>query len=92
MIHALGNNLIPVLAISCTFMFLVFWVVMATIDSIYKTRCNLRLKEKLVDRGASASEIDQIIRAGNFGEGEETATAYVPPVPPVKSNAYPVSG
>lgn len=95
MIHDLGNNLIPVLAIGCTFLFLMFWVVMATIDSIYKTRCNMRLKEKLVERGASAMEIDQIIRAGTPIDEDVAATAFVQPVPPVKSNtsnAYPVSG
>lgn len=80
MIQALGQNLIPITAITFVFMFLVIWVVMATIDSIYKTKCNARLKEKLVDRGASADEIDQIIKSG-LGD---SPTAYVAPVPPVK--------
>jgi hypothetical protein len=88
MIQDLGSNLVPVLAIGCTFLFFVFWVSMATIDSIFKTKCNLRLKERLVERGASAAEIDQIIRAGSDFE----ETNFVQPVPPVKSNAYPTSG
>lgn len=89
MIDALGNNVVPVLAISCTFLFLTIWVVMATIDSIYKTKCNRRIKEQLIDRGASAAEIDQIIQAGTASESEESR--FVQPVPPVKSEAYPMS-
>jgi hypothetical protein len=89
MIHDLGDNLIPVLAIGCTFLFFMVWVCLATVDSIYKTKCNLRLKQMLVERGASATEITQIIRAGT--DTEEDASTYVQPVPPVKSNAYPLS-
>ncbi len=89
MIQALGGNLVPVMAIACAFMFLVIWVVMATIDSIYKTACNARLKERLIERGASASEIDRIVRAGSECEDWKE----VEPVPPVKSNrAYSMSG
>lgn len=87
MIQDLGDNLIPVIAITMTFLFFVIWVTAATIDSLYKTACNSRLKEKLVDRGASASEIDQIMIAGTT-EG----TGHRIPVPPVKSNTHPVSG
>jgi hypothetical protein len=90
MIHDLGDNLIPVLAIGCTFVFFVVWVILATVDSIYKTKCNLRLKQMLVERGASAMEIDQIVRAGT--DSEDKGKTFVQPVPPVKSNTYPVSG
>ena len=90
MIQELGSSLIPVLAIGCTASVFVFWITMATINSIYKTKCNQRLKERLVERGASALEIDQIIRAGT--ESGEEETRFVQPVPPVKSNAYPQSG
>lgn len=80
MIQELGNDLIPVLAISLTFLFMAIWVVAATIDSIYKTRCEFRLKERLVERGASATEIQQILKAGvNSGQIENV------PVPPVKT-------
>ena len=89
MIQELGSNLVPVLSIVCTFLFFVIWVVAATIDSIYKISCNSRLKERLVDRGASASEIHRIIRAGK-AEAEETE--FVEPVPPVKArDSYQVS-
>lgn len=87
MIEELGTNLIPVLAISLTFMFFAIWVVAATIDSIYKTRCNFYLKQKLIERGASANEIREVIKAGQETYGEE-----VTPVPPVKAgNVMPMS-
>ena len=89
MIQALGNDLIPVIAITLGFLFLVTWVVAATIDSLYKTKCNSRLKEKLVDRGASALEIHQIVNAGSATEDGE---GYVTPVPPVKSNSLTMTG
>lgn len=80
MIQELGDQLIPVVAITLGCLFMVVWVVMATVDSIYKTKCNSRLKEKLIDRGASAAEIAKIIQI----QPSEASTAYVPPVPPVK--------
>ena len=82
MIEELGDKLIPVMAISCTFMFFAIWVVAATVDSLYKTFCNSRLKERLIERGASASEIHHIVKAGTE-EAEDSS--YVEPVPPVKS-------
>ena len=85
MIYELGDNLIPVLAIMCTFLFLVTWVLMATIDSIYKTRCMTKLKERLIERGHSPIEIDQYLKAGTPDEWGES----VQPVPPVKSSAFP---
>ena len=89
MINELGDNLIPIMAIGCTFLFLVIWVIAATIDSLYKTACNSSLKSRLIERGSSAYEIDQIIKAGT--ESEETE--FVAPVPPVKPpNTYPMSG
>ncbi len=81
MIEELGNNLVPVLAISLAFLFFAIWVIAATLDSIYKTRCNYFLKERLIERGASASEIHQIIKAGETFDGENV----VVPVPPVKA-------
>lgn len=92
MIHELGDNLIPVMAIGCTFMFFAIWVIMATIDSLFKTSCNSRLKQRLIERGASASEIAQIIKAGQ----PEAEADYNAPVPPVKAPqaaraSYPVS-
>ena len=90
MIHELGDNLIPVMAIGCTFMFFAIWVVLATIDSLFKTSCNTRLKRRLIERGATASEIAQIIRAG---QSELDESEYTVPVPPVKAPraSYPVS-
>jgi hypothetical protein len=88
MIQAFGDNLIPAMAIGCTFLFFVIWIVMATIDSIHKTKCTTRLKEQLIQQGSSASEIDQIIRAGTSDE----ESPYIAPVPPVKTTAYPMSG
>lgn len=80
MIEDLGTNLVPVLAITCLFLFLVIWVVAATLDSLYKTRCNTQLKQRMVERGASAHEIDQVLKAGNQDWEQLNATA-----PPVKS-------
>ncbi len=72
MIQELGNNLVPVLGVVGTFLFLIIWVIAATIDSIYKTSCNARLKERLIERGATPSEIDQIITAGASKEEIES--------------------
>ena len=80
MIQELGGDLIPVLAISLTFLFLAIWVVAATIDSIYKTRCDFRLKERLIQRGASPTEIQQILLASSDPDEMENV-----PVPPVKT-------
>lgn len=86
MISELGDYLIPAMAIGCTFLVMVIWVIAATIDSLYKTACNSRLKERLIERGTSAYEIDQILRAGTQAEEAD----FVAPVPPVKTkNAYP---
>jgi hypothetical protein len=85
-VQELGNNLIPIVAIGCTFLTFILWILLATIDSIYKTRCTSRLKERLIERGHSPGEIDQFLRAGQTHDewGEP-----VQPVPPVKSTAYP---
>jgi hypothetical protein len=90
MIQELGDNLIPVMAIGCTFLLFAIWVVLATIDSLFKTSCNSRLKQRLIERGASAQEIAQIIQAG---QEEEEASDFTEPVPPVKAPhaSYPVS-
>ena len=80
MIHELGDQLIPVFAIGCGLLFLVIWVVAATIDSLYKTSRNTKLKERLIDRGYSAAEIAWIVglKPTNVKEIAEN-----PPVPPV---------
>ncbi len=79
MIDLIGGNIVPVLAISLTFLFMVIWVVAETITSVYKTRCNTRLKEQLIERKIPSSEIDRIIQAGT-----KENSSYVQPVPPVK--------
>lgn len=84
MIQQLGNELVPVLAIVCTFLFLAIWVVAATIDSMYKTATSTRLKERLIERGASASEIDMVLKAGASPDEWSGGTE---PVPPVKTGA-----
>ncbi len=85
MIRELGDSLIPVLAILGSFAFLTTWVITATIDSLYKTRCNLGLKERMIDRGFSATEIDRVLRAGETtNETERESFGFVAPVPPVK--------
>ena len=88
MIHELGDNLIPIMAIGCTFLAFTCWIVMATIDSVYKTRCSSKLKERLIERGHSPSEIDQYLRAGTT---HDQYGRVIKPVPPVKSGTYPVS-
>lgn len=86
MIDELGDYLIPVMAIGCTFLFMVIWVIAGTIDGLYKTACNSRLKLRLIERGNSAAEIDQILKAGI----NSAAAGFVTPVPPVKpAKAYP---
>ncbi len=90
MVGQLGENVIPVMAIGCTFLFFVIWVLAATADSLYKTACNSRLKERLIERGCSALEIDRIIKAGSeTAEPNEMSV----PVPPVKAGkSYSVPG
>ncbi len=85
MIGELGENLIPMMAIGCTCFFLTTWVLMATIESIFKTRCQTRLKELLIENGCSASEIEQVIQAGEPVDQEPN---YTVPVPPVKPNGH----
>ena len=85
MIQDLGSDLVPVFAIGCATVFLVIWVICATLDSLYKTSRNSKLKEQLIERGFSAHEIAQIVGAGNAsGLGDYDQ---VRPVPPVKSPA-----
>ena len=86
MIYELGDNLIPIAAITFTFLFFTLWIIAATIDSIYKTRCNAKLKERLIERGASASEITRIINAGNGSpeKDPDVNPQYVTPMPPLK--------
>ncbi len=81
MIHELGDQLLPVFAIGCGLLFLVIWVVAATIDSLYKTSRNAKLKERLIDRGYSAAEIAWIVglKPTNINDVDENR-----PVPPVK--------
>ena len=88
MINELGDNLIPIMAIGCTFLVFITWIIMATIDSVYKTRCSTRLKERLIEKGHSPAEIDQYLRAGITNDD---GSGFVQPVPPIKSNAYPAS-
>jgi hypothetical protein len=84
MINELGDNLIPLTAIGLTFGFLVIWVVAATIDSVYKTHCNTRLKERLIARGVSAEDIDRIVKAGKPLPTGIAAQNEIRPVPPLK--------
>jgi hypothetical protein len=86
MIHDLGNDLIPVLAIALSFAFGMFWILCDTIDSIHKTARNSRLKELLIERGSSADEIERIVGIGSSGVEPVNR-----PVPPVKSTR-PVHG
>ena len=86
MMQEISGNFIPVMAIGCTFLVAVFWIFMATIDSIYKTRCTTKLKERLIERGHSPGEIDQYLKAGQTHDDWGNP---VQPVPPVKSEAYP---
>jgi hypothetical protein len=60
MIHELGDNLIPIMAIGCTFLAFTCWIVMATIDSIYKTRCSSKLKERLPVILLKSLEVSQL--------------------------------
>lgn len=73
MVSALGDNVIPLAAIVLTFLFFAIWIVAATIDSVYKTNCNLRLKERLVAKGMSAEEISRIVNAGTAADPQTVA-------------------
>ena len=84
MIQQLGNDLIPLVAIVCGFLFVVIWVIAATIDSLHKTNTNAKLKQKLIDRGDSAVEIDRIMNAGANNCSE--CNRPVPPIKPSKRN------
>lgn len=84
MISELGEDLVPVFAIGCACAFLVIWVLCATAESLHKTHRQMRLKEKLVERGFTAAEIASIVGSDNAetwdGEPENV------PVPPVKNS------
>ena len=83
MIDELGNNLIPVLLFTLLFLFGTTWVVVAAVGSAFRTWLSVRLKCKLVDRGASVDEIERILAAGR-GEGPAMNHCQPRPVPPVK--------
>lgn len=82
MIHDLGNDVVPIFAIGCTLVFLVVWVVAATIDSLHKTSRNARLKERMLEQGYSAAEIVRVVGAKVTAWDETSENT---PVPPVKS-------
>ncbi len=82
MIQELGNNVIPVFLMACTFAFFVLWVMAATIESIYKTSRTTRLKERMLEQGYSAADIARVVSAT---ETECDETSENRPVPPVKS-------
>ena len=68
MISELGGNIIPVIAITCTFLFFTIWVVA---DFLYRSfRCarETGLKERLVEAGMTCVEIERILNAGTKNE------------------------
>lgn len=69
-IDKLGNDLIPMVAIIGGLSFAAFWVVCATIVSLYRNWLNAKIKTNLIQRGASAEEIRQIVEAGNDNESQ----------------------
>jgi hypothetical protein len=82
MIQELGNDVVPIFAIGCTMVFLVVWVVAATIDSLHKTSRNARLKERMIEQGYSAAEIERVVEAKDTACDETSENT---PVPPVKN-------
>jgi hypothetical protein len=86
MIQEFGDNLIPVAAIGCTFLFLTIWVVLATIANIVSTLINGRLKVRMIDRGYSASEIERVLNAGvSADEDGSMGEVTNRPAPPIKT-------
>ena len=69
-IDKLGNELIPVIAIVGGLSFASFWVICATIVSLYRNWLNARIKTTLIQRGASAEEITRIVEAGDGGAAQ----------------------
>ena len=64
MVDLIGGNLIPFSMVVLTFLLFVFWICAATVDSVYKTSCNTRLKEKLIARGDGPEDIERILDCG----------------------------
>ena len=91
MIQELGNDFIPVFAIGCATVFLLVWVLCATVDSLYKTARNTKLKEQLVERGFSAHEISQIVGTGSGQANIDYENRPVPPIKPANGVHTPLS-
>ena len=83
MIQQLGDNLVPIVALVGGFLVGIGWILANTAEKISKTWMNNRLKTRLLDQGFSASEIRQIVNAGNPVNGSENLPANRP-APPVK--------
>ena len=90
MIHELGDNIIPLAAIGCTFVYLMARVVASTADSMYQASCRSRLKQRLIDRGATPMEIEQVLNAGESPKALLARTGNAP-APPVKTAPYQIT-
>ncbi len=90
MIQDLGDNLIPIIGIVAFFSCFVFWIIAETVDGMYKAKLSARLKEKLIERGDTAEQIDRIIRAEASAEFANQQLLPTTPVKPVKpASMYP---
>lgn len=61
---SIGRDIVPVVAILGAFLVIVIKIVATAAEGIYRTRCNAMLKQDLINRGATAYEIAQIVGAG----------------------------
>ena len=83
MINELGDNIIPLTAIVGGLLFATVWLIVGSMVSVYKTTINNRLKQRLVERGYSANEIEKIVSSTPSCGYEVTSTP--PRKPPVKT-------
>ena len=83
MISELGANLIPIFAIGCGASVASLWIVAATVVEVWKQRSESRLKQNMLDRGYSASEIVAVISSTSTSKPDFEVVN--PPKPPVKN-------
>ncbi len=61
---------IPIVAIVCTFAWLIISSIVSGVQGIVKHRNEVELKQMLVDRGMSAEEIGRVVQASGVTDEE----------------------
>ena len=62
-VASISRDIVPVIAIVGAFLVFIVKIVASATENIYRARCNAMLKQDLINRGATAYEIAQIVNA-----------------------------